>query len=111
MGVRLETFDRSRHDHTVYLVLNDFGRRGRSWRETDAEQTLATVITDLISNDSVAVVVFNINERWANDVSEDIARQIPRQAHLTWSELSPSVVDFIDRHAGEEQQQTLRLVK
>jgi hypothetical protein len=26
-------------DQTVYLVLDDFGRRGRAWREADVEAT------------------------------------------------------------------------
>ena len=28
-----------RDDHDVYLVLNDFGRLGRAWSETDEEGT------------------------------------------------------------------------
>jgi hypothetical protein len=32
-------------DRHVYLVLDDFGKRGRSWRETDEEDTdRATVV-------------------------------------------------------------------
>jgi hypothetical protein len=35
-------------DQTVYLVLEDFGRHGRAWCETDAEACdLETVITYL----------------------------------------------------------------
>ena len=37
-------------DQTVYIVLEDFGRLGRAYRETDAERAdLETVISDLIS--------------------------------------------------------------
>ena len=36
-------------DQTVYLVVDDFGRNGRAWRETDVENTdLETVILDLL---------------------------------------------------------------
>ena len=36
-------------DQTVYLVLDDFGQKGRAWREVDAETTdLETVILDLL---------------------------------------------------------------
>jgi hypothetical protein len=36
-------------DQNVYLVLDDLGRNGRVWRETDAETTdLETVILDLL---------------------------------------------------------------
>ena len=38
------------HDETVYLVLDDFGRNGCAWRETDVERSdLETVIADLMS--------------------------------------------------------------
>ena len=38
------------HDETVYLVLDDFGRNGRAWREADVERTdLETVIGDLLT--------------------------------------------------------------
>ena len=36
-------------DVDVYLVLDDFGKSGRSWREIDEEQTdRETIITDLM---------------------------------------------------------------
>lgn len=48
---------------TVYLVVDDFGRHGRAWRETDIENTdLETVITDLLDgqyNSPVRVVGFS----------------------------------------------------
>ena len=31
-------------DRDVYLVLDDFGKRGRSWRETDEERTDRTTV-------------------------------------------------------------------
>ena len=36
-------------DQNVYLVVDDFGRHGRAWRETDVEATdLETVILDML---------------------------------------------------------------
>jgi hypothetical protein len=36
-------------DQTVYLVMDDFGRHGRAWRETDVEKIdLETIIMDLL---------------------------------------------------------------
>ena len=36
-------------DHDTYLVLNDFGRHGRAWCETDEEDTnRETLIRDLM---------------------------------------------------------------
>ena len=38
------------HDETVYLVADNFGRLGRSWRESDYEATgLQTVLQDLLT--------------------------------------------------------------
>jgi hypothetical protein len=68
-------------DQTVYLVVDHFGRLGTAYRETDVDHAdLETVITDLMSgqfNDPLHVVAFNTAERWAQDVSRDIALEIP----------------------------------
>jgi hypothetical protein len=54
-------------DRTFYLVINDFGRLGRAFTETDIEQAdLEAVISDLMSgqhNAPVCVVAFNTAER------------------------------------------------
>jgi hypothetical protein len=101
------------HDQTVYLVLDDFGRTGRSYRETDPERTdLETTITDLMTgqfNNPVRVVAFNIAERWADDASEDVAREIMRRLDLAGAELPSTLEGFIERHLGPERQLTLRL--
>ena len=100
-------------DQTIYLVLDDFGRHGRAWCETDTERTdLESVISDLMAGqykDPVAVAAFNLDERWANDVSEDVAHEIRRRVGPAYDDLLPSVEDFVERHAGPERQLTLRL--
>jgi hypothetical protein len=101
------------HDETVYLVLDDFGRRGRAYRETDVERTdLEAVINDLMTgqyNNPVTVVAFNLAEGWANDVSEDIAHEIQNRADLAGQDLTSSIEDFVQRYAGRERQLALRL--
>ena len=100
-------------DQTIYLVLDDFGRLGRAYRETDPERAdLETVITDLLSglyNNPVRVVAFNTTERWAEDASEDIAREIMRRLDLAGDELPSSLEAFMDSHLGPDRQLTLRL--
>src|SRR3954462_10667276 len=53
-------------DHDIYLVEDDFGRKGRCWRETDVEDTdLDTVIADMLDGqfeNPVRVVGFNTAE-------------------------------------------------
>ena len=52
----------------MYLVLDDFGRLGSAWRETDVEKTdLETIIADLLHgqySNPVRVIGFNIAEGW-----------------------------------------------
>ena len=91
-------------DQGVYLVLDDFGEIGRSWRETDEDATdLETVITDLLDgqyNDPVRIVGFNTAEGWARDVSEDIADEIRRRCDLRMAEVPAQLKTFIDRHCN-----------
>ena len=72
-------------DQTVYLVLDDFGRLGRAYRETDAERAdLETTITDLISGqygNPARVVAFNTAERWAEDAH---AGRSVQHRYLAW---------------------------
>ena len=100
-------------DQTVYIVLEDFGRLGRAYRETDEERAdLEIVISDLISGqygNPVRVVAFNTAERWAEDASEDVAREIMRRLDLAGNEPPSSLEAFVERHLGPERQLSLRL--
>jgi hypothetical protein len=69
-------------DQTICLVMDDFGRHGRAWRETDVEKTdLETIIRDMIEGQysaPVRVIGFNTAEGRAT-VSEDVADEIRRR--------------------------------
>jgi len=86
-------------DQTVYLVLDDFGHLGTSWRETDVKDTdLEAVITDLLEgqyNNPIQVIGFNVAEGWARDVSEDVANEIRRRCE---TEVPLNLEEFLDRH-------------
>jgi hypothetical protein len=62
------------------MVLDDFGKLGRAWREADEERTSESdVVHDIISGEytrPVKVTAFDLEERWVRDVSEDVARAI-----------------------------------
>jgi hypothetical protein len=60
-------------------------------------------------NNPISVIAFNTAERWAEDVSEDAAREIMRRLDLAGDELPSSLEAFMDRHLGPERQLTLRL--
>ena len=103
------------NDETIYLVADDFGRLGRAWREADYEATdLETVIQDLLTgqySNPIRVVAFNTAERWSEDVSEDVARELRRRCDLQMCKLPPAISDFVKRHEDRDRRQlTLRLV-
>ena len=68
----------------VYLVLDDFGKLGRAYREVDEEQAdRGTVVRNLTEgqyNSPVRIVCFNTDEGSARDVTEEIAREIQDRA-------------------------------
>lgn len=97
------------------LVLDDFGRHGRAWRETDIRETdLETVITDLLDrqyNDPVRVVGFNTAEGWARNLSEDIADEIRRRCDVQMMEMPASLEGFMERHENRDLRQlSMRLL-
>ena len=54
---------------------------------------------------------FNVAERWARDVSEEVAEEIQRRCDLQLTDVPDFLQDFIDRHANRDRRQlTLRLV-
>jgi hypothetical protein len=101
-------------DETVYLVVDCYGKGGCVWREAEVGKTdLETVLDDLMSgqySDPDRVIAFNTADNWAQDVSDDIARELRRRADLAYEDLSSTIEDFVIRHAGRERQLNLRLV-
>jgi hypothetical protein len=102
-------------DQTVFLVAEDFGKLGRAWRESDYEAAdLESVIQDLLSGqygNPIRVVAFNTAERWSEDVSEDVARELRRRCDLQATDVPSAIQDFVERHEGHDRRQlTLRLV-
>jgi hypothetical protein len=97
------------NDETVYLMADDFGRLGRAWREADYETTdLETVIQDLLTgqySNPIRVVAFNNAERWSEDVSEDVARELRRRCDLQMRDLPSTISDFVERHEGQDRRQ------
>jgi hypothetical protein len=100
-------------DQDVYLVVDDFGRLGRVWREADVEATdFETVVTDMLDgqySNPIGIVYFNATDGWSRDVSEIIARELRRRCDLEGRELPDFVADFVERNEGPRQL-TLRLV-
>ena len=86
-------------NHDVYLVLDDFGRLGRAWRETDeAGANRATLVRNLLDGqyeNPVRIVAFNTAEGWSRDVTVDIADEL-RRRYVETDELSLSILAFLE---------------
>jgi hypothetical protein len=85
----------------TYLVMDDFGRLGRAWRETNAESAdRETLIRHLIKgeyNNPVRIVAFNIAEGWCRDVTMDIADDLRRRS-AEYDEIPAPILDFLEAH-------------
>ncbi|KQZ00785.1 hypothetical protein ASD45_07895 [Pseudolabrys sp. Root1462] len=90
-------------DVTVYIVLQDFGRVGRAYRETDEETAdKDTLIEDILNGQFqqiVRIVAFNTAEGWSRDVTEDVARDVVEAAWHRGQPVSGGTRDFVDRYS------------
>ena len=86
-------------DQDTYLVLDDFGRFGRAWPETDESKTgRESLIGDLLAGEyinPVRIVAFNTAEGWSRDVTIDIADEL-RRRWVELDEVPPSVREFVE---------------
>jgi hypothetical protein len=92
------------NDQNVYLVVDDFGRNGRVYRETDVENAdLERVIVDLLDGqykNPIRVVSFNTAENWSQDVSADVAHELRRRCDIQMRDVPFFLQDFVDRYEG-----------
>ncbi len=100
-------------DQNVYLVVDDFGRNGRVYREADVETAdLETVIIDLLDGqyrNPIKVVAFNTAEGWSQDVSEDVAQELRRRCDLQLRDVPSNIQKFVEEYEGHDRQLALRL--
>jgi hypothetical protein len=87
-------------DQDTYLLLDDFGRIGRAWRETDEGATDRETLTrNLLSgeyNNPVRIIAFNTAEGCSrDDVTVDIADEL-RRSYVEVDEVPESVLTFLD---------------
>lgn len=100
-------------DINVYMVLDDLGRTGVIWPETDAENTdLQTVVADLLNGQfksPIRVVSFNTAERWSEDVSAQVAHELRRRCDQQQRDIPFFLQDFVDRYEGRYRDAQLPL--
>jgi hypothetical protein len=87
-------------DQNVYIVVDDFGRLGRAYREADVERVeLEAVIVDMLEGQfqsPVRVVGFTTAEKWSQDVSADVAHELRLRCDLQAVHLQ----EFVERYEG-----------
>jgi hypothetical protein len=94
-------------DTTVYIVLDEFEKIGRSYRETDETRSdLDAVVADMLSgqfNRPLRVVAFNTAEGWSRDCSEDVAWRVAMEATRRSDRLPDRVREFVEYHIGLQE--------
>ena len=99
-------------DQDTYFVMDDLGRLGRVWHETDPESTdRDTVIRDLLDgqySNPIRIICFNTAEGWSRDVSGEIADALRRRCETEMREPPPSIERFLERFDRRDRSQ-LRL--
>ena len=94
-------------DVAVHIVLDDFGKAGRAYRETDeAQASFGTVVDDLLTgqfNDPARVVAFNTAEGWSRDASEDVAREVVRRVTEDGRALAASSRQFVESYVDADE--------
>ena len=96
---------------TVYLVLDDLGGRlGRTWRETDEDDTdRETLIRDLLDGQYRSpawIVAFNAREGWSEDATQGVADELRDRIA---SDPPVSLQDFLDRYPRQPRTRQLPL--
>ena len=87
-------------DFDVYIVLDDFGSLGRSYRETAEEEAdRESLIRDLMGgqyNNPTRIVCFNTAQGTSRDATLEIVQEIQDRVSLKSEEISPGLRDFIE---------------
>ena len=87
-------------DVDVYVVLDDFGSIGRSYRETAEEGAdRESLIRDLMGgqyNNPVRIVCFNTAKGTSRDATLEIAQEIQDRVSRKGGEISPGLRDFME---------------
>jgi hypothetical protein len=91
-------------DVEVCIVLDDFGKVGRAYREVDEQQAdRETIIRDILSGQyeqPIRIVAFNTFEGWSQDITEDVAREVEKRAREQGRELGFAAGRFVEYFSG-----------
>jgi hypothetical protein len=87
-----------------YLVLDDVGRYGRVYRETEEreadEATVVTYILDGQYKKPVRVIAFDLSAGWVRDATADVALAVLKRARSEHRLIGISAGEFIELALG-----------
>ena len=94
----------SDNEQTAYIVVDDLGSVGRSYRETVADRAdLEAIIMGMLEgqySNPVRVVGFNTAEGWSKDVSAEVAHAVRYRCDLQMRDVPFYLEEFVERHEG-----------
>ena len=94
-------------DIAVHIVLDDFGKLGRAYCETDETKAgLEDIVGNLLSGqytNPLRVIAFNTAEGWSRDVSEDVAWELVRRVRKAQDKLAETTRNFVEYHIGQDE--------
>ncbi|WP_346294831.1 hypothetical protein LRC39_15150 [Rhodopseudomonas sp. P1] len=92
--------DPDTENRTVYLVLDDFGREGRAFREADYDRCdLESVTADPMAGEfenPTFVVAFNLRQGWARDATTEVIHEVQRRVRSLGCEVPIWLSEFVD---------------
>jgi hypothetical protein len=94
----------SDNEQTAYIVVDDLGSVGRSYRETGADRAdLEAIIMGMLEgqySNPIRVVGFNTAEGWSKDVSAEVAHAVRYRCDLQMRDVPFYLEEFVERHEG-----------
>lgn len=104
-------------DHNFYLVMDRLDPDTTIFHERVIETTdVETVISDMLSgqySNPLRLLSFNPVEKWSEDVSGDVAREVQRRCDMQFMDVPSALQGFVNTHLvrGRNDQLSLRLAR
>jgi len=100
---RISIVPRRHEDVDVYLILDELSSLERVWRELSNDQANKQTIINMISEGQfhrpMRIVVFNTDEGWSRDETNDIGFELLDMSHQGIA-LGNAAREFVERTTG-----------
>ena|SRR6516162_7405334 len=97
-------------ENTTYLLLDEIGHYGSTWREISAKDANEAAIVQWIIEGQfshpVKIVAFNTDDGWSHDMTRNIATKL-LDLKRDGVEFSAAARDFVERVTGQSATATV----